>query len=94
MTAEQLEAAWRRGQRRFYRVTRVEVSAAYVEGWERRMRALAFERDRWLALVEAEPDRRGNWLRQQRIDELDAERWLLAIVRHRVQAINAVSAAA
>jgi hypothetical protein len=94
MTAEALELAWRRGLRRFPGVTCVEVSPAYVEGWERRTRALRFEREAWLALVEAEPHRRGNHLRQARVDELDAELWLLALVRDRVFRINDDAAAA
>lgn len=94
MTAEQFELAWRRGTRRFYSVPCVEVSAAYVEGWDTRMRALSFERDRWLELVDEDLARRGNWLRQVRIDELDAERWLLAIVRDQIQTINARATAA
>lgn len=94
MTAEAFESAWRRGQRRFPGVTRVEVSPGYVEGWERRSRALRFEREAWLALVEAEPNRRGNYLLQARVDELDAELWLLALVRHNVFRINDAAAAA
>jgi hypothetical protein len=94
MNAEAFEVAWRQGRRRFPGVTRIEVSPAYVEGWERRTRALRFERERWVELVEAEPNRRGNYLRQARVDELDAELWLLALVRHHVFRINDAAAAA
>lgn len=94
MTAEAFEAAWRRGRRRFPSVTRVEVSPAYVEGWELRTRALRLEREAWVALVEAEPNRRGNYLRQARVDELDAEMWTLALVRNAVFRINDAAAAA
>lgn len=89
MTAEQLEGQWRRGRRQFAGVPRVLVTASYIEGWERRMRALAFERDRWLALLERDPDGPGNWLRNVRIRELDSEMMTLALVRQHVQAINA-----
>jgi len=93
MTAEQFEDAWRRGRRRFDRVGRIEVSPAYVEGWERRTAALRFERDRWLDVVMTGPARRGDYLRQQRVDELDAALWQLALVRHHLQRINALAAA-
>lgn len=86
MTAEQFEAAWRRGRRTF-EGTRVEVSPAYVELWERRTADIRHERDAWLALVDAEPGRRGNWLRLVRVADLDAELRLLALVRDRVQAL-------
>ena len=89
MTAEQLEGQWRRGRRQFAGVPRVLVTPVYVEGWERRMRALDVEREAWLAMLEREPDRPGNWLRHVRIRELDRAMMTLALVRQQVQAINA-----
>lgn len=91
MTAEQFEAAWRHGQRRFHDLVRVEVSAEFIAGWECRTRALRAECDALLALVEGDPNRRGNWLRQRRIDELQAEQWQLALIRDRVLAVNAAA---
>ena len=73
---------------------RIEATAAYVEGWEHRTRALTLERDALAALVEADPHRRGNYLLLTRIDTLDDELWQLALVRHHVQRINAAAPAA
>jgi hypothetical protein len=87
MTAEQFEAAWRRGRRRFDDVARVEVSHEFVAGWERRTRACRHECAAWLEL--AATSRPGNALRLTRIDELQAELWQLMLIRDRVQAINA-----
>jgi hypothetical protein len=89
MTAEQFEREWRAGRRDFRDVLRVEVSPEFITRWERRTRALREECDAWLALVEASPDRRGNWLRGRRIAELQGEQWQLALIRDRVFAINA-----
>ncbi len=89
MNAEQFEVAWRRGQRLFHDVTRVEVSPEFVASWEQRTAALRDQCAALLALVEADPHRRGNWLHLRRIDELQAEQWQLALIRDRVQKINA-----
>lgn len=89
ITAEQFERAWRRGQRRFHDVLRVEVSPDFIAEWERRTRALRDECDAWLAILAQRPNRRGNVLRQRRVDELQAEQWQLALIRDRVLAINA-----
>jgi hypothetical protein len=94
MTAEQFELAWRQGRRRFPGVTAVEVSPAYVEGWERRTRALRLEREERVAFIEADLNRRGNYRVQARVDELDAEMWTLALVRNAVFRINDAAAAA
>jgi hypothetical protein len=88
MTAEQFEAAWRAGRRDFRDVLRVEVSPEFIAEWERRTRALREECDALLALVDREPNRRGNWLLARRAGELQREQWQLALIRDRVQAIN------
>lgn len=89
MTAEQFEGQWRKGRRSFAGVDRIEVSPEYIRGWESRTRSLRFEREQWLGLVEALPRRCGNYLRLERIDELDAELTELCSIRHHVLTINA-----
>lgn len=95
VTAEQFEAAFRawyeRRSPRLPAPARIEATCAYVEGWERRTRTLLTERDRLVALVEADPRRRGNYLLLSRVDTLDDELWQLALVREHVQRINAAA---
>lgn len=96
MNAEQFEAAFRAWYERrspsLPAPARIEATAAYVVGWELRTRMLTEVRDRTLALVEADPHRRGNYLLLQQIDECDDQLWQLALVRHHVQRINAAAA--
>lgn len=98
MNADQFELAFRdwyeRRSPRLPAPARIEATAAYVEGWEQRTAALTAERDRLVALVEADPHRRGNYLLLQRVDRCDDELWQLALVRHHVQRINAAAPAA